>query len=383
MKNSDEARHIVIVGAGIIGSSIAFHLTSRGANVTLLDAAEPGQGASAVSFAWLNSGFKRPRHYHDLNHRSMDMWDRLIRRLGGDVGITWGGELNWAATEEGAAQLTERAKILQSWGYPSRLLTEAEFKQIEPDLATGPIYAASLNEIDGHVETGTLIQRAIARSVEQGLRLKTKTRLTGVQLKSVEDGRQVTESIQTDAGQILCDVLVFAGGPDSPELASLVGINLPLSHTFGCNIVTEPIDRIFRQSSSVHTPSDLEMQIGLRQWPNGSVMVHGGLSNGHESYGRTDEAIQEIMKTAISFVPALEGVPVKEVRRGRRPIPEDGLPILGFTEAIPNLYLATMHSGVTLAAIVGLFSMIEILDQTRVDILEPYRLERFADQPTI
>lgn len=59
-------------------------------------------------------------------------------------------------------------------------------------------------------------------------------------------------------------------------------------------------------------------------------------------------------------------------------MPADGLPILGFSQSVPNLYFATMHSGVSLAPLVGEFATTEILDGARIDLLEPYRVERFA-----
>ena len=76
------APHVVVVGAGILGASVAFHLTLRGAQVTIVDASEPGQGTTKVSFAWLNAYGKSPFHYHDFNRRSMEMWARFARRLG-------------------------------------------------------------------------------------------------------------------------------------------------------------------------------------------------------------------------------------------------------------------------------------------------------------
>ena len=79
--SSSNNPHIVVIGAGITGASIAFHLSLRNANVTLIDADEPGQAASSVSFAWINGRDKDPRHYHDLNRRSIDMWSRFERRL--------------------------------------------------------------------------------------------------------------------------------------------------------------------------------------------------------------------------------------------------------------------------------------------------------------
>ena len=83
--------HVVVVGAGILGASIAYHLTLHGVRVTIVDAGQPGEGATRVAFAWLNAYGKTPFSYHDLNRRSIDMWAGFARRLGIDV--TWGGEL--------------------------------------------------------------------------------------------------------------------------------------------------------------------------------------------------------------------------------------------------------------------------------------------------
>ena len=93
---------ITVIGAGIVGSAIAFHLARRGAQVTLLDAGEPGMGASSHSFAWINAFGKEPRHYNELNRRSLDTWDRYARLLNADVGLRWGGQLTWTASEADA-----------------------------------------------------------------------------------------------------------------------------------------------------------------------------------------------------------------------------------------------------------------------------------------
>ena len=89
--------------------------------------------------------------------------------------------------------------------------------------------------------------------------------------------------------------------------------------------------------------------------------------------------MQKVVDAVAQFLPGSDGIPIREVRRGRRPIPMDGHPVLGFTEKVENLYLAVMHSGVTLAPLVGECASIEILDDAKVDFLEPYRLERFLE----
>ena len=99
-----------------------------------------------------------------------------------------------------------------------------------------------------------------------------------------------------------------------------------------------------------------------------------------ESLRRDDsqEHANELLSRATRFLPALAGAQAIPVPVGYRPMPMDSLPILGFIQAVPNLYIALMHSGVTLAPIVGELSVSEIVDGARVDILAPYRLERFS-----
>ena len=67
-----DARHVVVIGAGIVGASIAWRVASRGARVTIIDQAEPGSGASSHSFAWINAGAKEPVGYHNLNRKVND-----------------------------------------------------------------------------------------------------------------------------------------------------------------------------------------------------------------------------------------------------------------------------------------------------------------------
>ena len=86
---------IAVVGGGVVGASIAFHLSTYGKSVTVFDKGAPGSGATGHSFAWLNAFGKLPRHYFDLNHRSMDLWTRFNETLGTDVGLKWGWNVTY------------------------------------------------------------------------------------------------------------------------------------------------------------------------------------------------------------------------------------------------------------------------------------------------
>jgi glycine/D-amino acid oxidase-like deaminating enzyme len=371
---------VVIVGGGIIGSSIAFNLSFRDARVTLVDAAEPGQAASRVSFAWMNGRDKNPRHYHDLNRRSVDMWDRFVRRLGGDVGVRWGGEMRWAATEAGAKDFVQRVRTLQSWGYPIRMINEAEMREKEPNFEFGPVTAAAYTHIEGHADTGKVIEACLRHAKANGVEVQTNTNVTGLQMGRASSGSPRIEALETDKGEIECDVVVLATGADTTQLAARAGIEISHHYTFGCTVITEPIAPVFQNFAVVHTPRDADPQMNFRQFADGTFMMHGGSHGGaeDESMGRTDEDAERVFLSAQKYVPSLKQTRIKEIRRGRRPMPGDGHPILGFAEAVPNLYFATMHSGVSLAALVGEYATTEIIDGARIDILEHYRVERFT-----
>lgn len=378
MPNVSELR-VAVVGAGIVGASIAFQLAARGVRVDVYDASEPGMAASRASFAWINARDKNPRWYHDLNRRSIDMWERFARRLGSDIGLRWGGELQWSATESGRDELRGRVRELQSWGYPIRELSAAEVARIEPGLSPGDLTAASYTEIDGHVDTARVVEACLNAAVANGAEVRTHTKITELELARLSDNRSVIEAVVSATSRFRCDAVVLAAGIGTTSLASSVGIEIPQLYSPGATIVTEPITSLFSNVIAIHTAHDLpdRLLINIRQFENGAVMIHGGTHSGSIAYSSDEEAWQ-LLRDAGRFLPALNGARIEEVRRALRPMPEDGQPVLGFSEKLTNLYLAVTHSGVTLAPIIGELAATEIVDGVKVDLLEPYRVQRFV-----
>jgi glycine/D-amino acid oxidase-like deaminating enzyme len=369
--------HVVVVGAGIVGATIAFELALRGVRLTVLDAGEPGHGVSAVSFSWLNAADKNPRHYSDLSRRALDGWDRFARRLGDGVGPTWGGELRWVTTAKGADELAARVRKHQAIGYPIRLVDPAEAARLEPALATGPIAAASFAELEGHVDAVRVVAACLARAAERGAEVRPHTPVTALRMERRPSGGAHVAAVAVADGEIPCDVVVLAGGPDGAALAAHAGLAFPLNATFGATLVTDPVPPLFRRAAVVQTPRDLDARVSIRQLPDGTVMIHGP-GSGEGSLGKTDAEVAHVFETAKRFVPALGRARIAEVRKGRRPIPGDGHPVVGFATAAPNVYLAVMHNAVTLAPLVAELAAIELLDGVRVDVFEPYRIERFT-----
>ena len=307
------------------------------------------------------------------------MWDRFARRLGVSDALTWGGELRWSLTESAAADMVRRCRILNEWGYAIRLMGPADGGTLEPSLPLGDARAVTFTNCDGHVETGRVVDACIATAIGLGAAVRVHQRVTGFGMAAADDGHSTVAAVITERGEIPCSDVVIAAGPDTQALAAQAGVRAPITHSFGATFVTAPVARIMQTACVVHTPREIEPQVNVRQFGDGSVMVHGGSHGGtfDGSIGRTDADVEYVMDAAAAMFPALQGVGVCEVRRGRRPLPQDGLPILGFVQTVPNLYLAAMHSGVTLAALVGEVAALEIAEDVRTTLFAPYRVERF------
>ena len=371
--------HVVVVGAGILGASIAYHLTLHGARVTIVDAGQPGEGATRVAFAWLNAYGKTPFSYHDLNRRSIDMWGGFASRLGIDV--TWGGELRWAVTADGAAALAAQAEALQAWGYPTRILDAAEVRELEPDLQLDGFTAASYTYSDGHVDTAAVMRACLGAAHERGAVLRAGSPVTGLEIDRSRAGTARAEAVRVGDDVVPCDVAVLVGGADMPALAEMASVQVPHYHTFGATLLTQPLPPLFKHIALLHSPRERQPLINVRQLPNGAVMVQSGAPDNTQEgdRGATDAEIDQIAADARAVMPMLRNIEVAEVRRGRRPIPQDGRSIVGFAPEVGNVYVATTHSGITLTPLIGAFAAIEIAHGARIDLLAPFRPERFGN----
>ena len=364
---------VTVVGAGIVGSAIAHSLAKRGAAVTIIDKGRPGGGATSHSFAWINATAKHPVSYHNFNRRSLGMWDRFARNLDGDVGLRWGGQMEWASTEEGAAELRSRAEQLHAWGYPCQILTGAQMSNIEPSLTPKQVTTAIYSELDGMVEP-TLASEALVRvAATYGAVVKLETEVTDLSINSN------SSSVFAGSEQIDADVVVLSGGVDNTLLGEMAGITIPQQESPGVVIRTNPImNRLLANVSVVYAPS-LEAgrpEIHMRQCLDGSAMIGEG---SQESLARDDtqEHANELLSRATEYLPGLKGASAVPVPVGYRPMPLDGFPVIGFSSKAPNVYLAMTHSGVTLAPLISQLATMEIMDGAKVELLNDYRPSRF------
>ena len=345
---------VVIVGAGIVGASLAYHLASAGAAVTIVERSQPASGVTARSFAWINIVHGNAPVLAQLRNLAITDYRRLERELNGALAVDWNGALTWS--EEPAE--SERAVAEHTaWGYDVRLVEEDEIRRLEPRLVAPPpvaAFAPGEGALDPVAATLTLVGAA----VEAGARLVKEAEVRAL---AHTDGR--VSGVVLSGGAIKADVVVLAAGTDSAALCAYIGIELPVEPSPATlSRFAGPKGLVGRVVSG----PDLE----IRQDPAGGLFVADHYVEGETPEARAADTLALIRRR----IRGADGVTSIDARVGWRPMPAEGLPIVGFTPDAPGLYLAVMHAGVVMAPVVGRLATGEIVAGSEAEALAPCRL---------
>jgi glycine/D-amino acid oxidase-like deaminating enzyme len=363
---------VVVIGAGIVGSSVAYRLSEGGAEVVLIDGAEPGSGTTSTSFAWVNANNKLPRDYFELNVAGMGEHERLRDDIGGGW-LYCTGNLIWASDEE-QENLEGRVERLRSWSYTAEMLPASTVNEdLEPG-ATFPdpdLRIAHFPE-ESWTDAPALTRTLVEAAVRNGAHERFGNAVGGIEVK---DGGV---TLQLEDGEVHADAVVNATGAKAASVAEMVGRELPLDVFPGLLVRVavpgEPLRHL------MHTP-----RINVRPDGPGYILLH------HDSVderltddfaGIEDPLCAELLERARLVLPALEEAEIVEARFGLRPVPADGHSCVGALSGIPGYYEAVTHSGVTLGPLIGRLLAREILTGEVDPLIAPFRPDRFPATQT-
>ncbi len=240
---------IVVIGAGVMGASVAYRLAMAGASVTVLEAGRIGGGTSTCSFAWTNSNDKEPRAYHDLNVAGMKAHAALAEEFGATPWWHGGGNVEWTAPEDRAA-LQAKVERLRAWGYAAEWITPRQLLELEPDIDPAQIGDAPIAYYadDGWLDPVVYIAAMLGAARSRGATVIAGARVSD----TVQQGSRVTGVRTADGRLFEADVVVNCAGRWANDPVSDAGLHLPLAPTVGFLVYTPPVAA--RVGRVVHSP---------------------------------------------------------------------------------------------------------------------------------
>ena len=367
------SRRCVVIGAGILGASVAARLAAAGLRVTLLDQDQPGRATSRWSFAWINANDKGPRPYHNLNHAGIRAWAELAPDLDGHAWYRPSGHVELAGSR---AELEARVQRLTAWGYPARLASPAEAAALEPALRVPPGAAAAFFPDEGYLLTEPLITRLVAHAESHGADVRTGEpgRVTGL-----DSSPDASPRVRTAAGAVLeADEVICCAGRWTPDLAA---VPLVPWRSRG-SAAPELVVRVGPVAPTglvrlVHTPD-----LALRPHPGGLLHLEaedaGAAVDVHTPEPELRRWGDELLHRARRTVRGLDHARVVELKVCVRPLPLDGQSVVGRFPGAQGIYVAVTHSGVTLAAHLSSLITADLTTGTPPAELTPYTPARFT-----
>jgi sarcosine oxidase subunit beta len=371
-----EKSDTVIIGAGVLGLSIAYNLTKLGVtDVCVIDKGYLAGGASGR-----NGGGVRQQWSTELNIRLMQESVELVKGFAHELGVNvWfrqGGYLFLARTAAETARLADKVKIQNQCGVQTRMLSPAEAQKIVPQLEISRLHSACFNPTDGIIFPWPFLWGYAERAVAKGAKLHLGTAVRAID--PVTDGG-TGYVVRTDHGDCKARRVVNAAGAWSPELARMVGIELP-NHPVKHEICSsEPLKPFLGPMVSMPA-TGLYFSQSMRGEIVGGITIrdHGSTL----SMGSTLKFLAAYSRGLCELVPSLAELKILRQWAGPYDMTTDGNPIVGDTAARPGFFncCGFLGYGFMMAPVIGKLYAAYLADpKDRHQIFDRWKLERFAD----
>jgi sarcosine oxidase subunit beta len=375
----------VIIGAGVIGASIAFHLTRLGIKPLVIEKNDPASGSSGACDGLVFLQSKKPGLHLKLALESRRRFDRLRDQLGESIEFKPSGGMCLIESEAELAAMRRFVEEQRSSGLQVDLIDGDEARRREPCLS-GKVVAATWSALDAQVNPYALTFACLRAAQSAGARI-----LTGAEVKGIEVVSGKAAAVFTAERRIGAPVVINAAGVLAAEVGRMAGLDLPITPRRGQIIVTAAVPPLIRhclisaQYVAAKFNPDLVAQGGMgfsvEQSDRGNILV--GSTREFVGFDRRTSfnGVRTIASRIAPVIPALTRVPVIRTFGGLRPYTPDGLPILGKVAGLEGFIMAAGHEGdgIALSAITGeLIADLIATGRTQFP-LDAFRLERFRE----
>lgn len=337
---------VVVIGAGIVGCSIAYGLAGQGVRVLALDGADRDFRAAGANFGlvWLQGKGMGMPEYQQLTRESVDEWADFSAELTGTTDVDLQYQNDGGLTIcVGDAQFEQRRATLlrlhnQLGGDQAdwHMIDRDELAKLLPTVPFGPeVSGASYGRRDGAANPLRLLA-----ALQAGIIRKGGTIRGGQAVRSIRKEKGGGFAIEFGSEVISTSRVVIAAGLGSKDLAAQVGLDIPVRPQRGQILVTE------RMESFLPLPLH-----GIRQTQEGTVMIGATHEEAGYDASTTSEASVSLSTGAVRQIPALADATLVRQWAGLRIMTPDRHPIYAESETHPGAFVAVCHSGVTLAAV--------------------------------
>jgi glycine/D-amino acid oxidase-like deaminating enzyme len=354
-------KKVIVIGAGIIGSSAAYYLAKSGAQVLVLEAGAAGGIATPNSWSWINASWGNAPDYAKFRMTAMAQW-RSMASLHPALAVDWCGGLLWDLPEN---ELITFAQQRVAMGYDIHLVEgSTAVQKIEPRLAYAPKLAIFAKG-EGAIEPRSAAQTMLKLAVGQGAQFSAHATVSGFK---VHGGHIV--GVYCNSQLYEADEIVLAAGVQTADLLKFLNLEFEMTSPAGLLV-----------HSKIHQPvlNGLVMapELHVRQTADGRL-VAGSDFGGAEPLQHADEVAKQLFATMKQHLTGLENVEMEHFTVGHRPTPSDGLPAIGRPSKLTGIYVMVTHSGMTLAPLLGKCAADEIVYDKRDAIPKVFHPDRLC-----
>ncbi len=347
----------VIIGGGVGGCSIAYHMARMGwSEIVVVERSELTSGSTFHS-AGLVGTLRANVNLTRLIQYSTDLYRRLKDETGHDPGWHEVGSLRLASSPERLEELKRQVGLSRSFGLPLELITPEEAQKLFPLMTLEDVRGAVYLPSDGYLDPTGLTMSLVAGAKARGARFLTNTRVTGIGL---DDG--CVQDVITDQGAIRTEVVVNAAGQWAGDIGRMVGVDLPIIPMAHLYLITKPMEGVH---SDLPTMRDPDLLVYFREEVGG--LIAGGYERLPAPWGLDGipedfnnkvlppdwDRFTPLMENAIRRVPALENAEIVTLLNGPEGFTPDHEYLLGPT-AVKGFWVAAAFCAHGLAGAGGI-----------------------------